>query len=441
MKKIRLLLIAIAALMLCSCIQPSGTASEPPNADSREKESPAEASFPGNVAGSLTNEHLPEPDTPFLPEPDVSSLSESESVSLPQTEISSLPEPEASSPQQSADLKFSEESASKIPRASFSLADVEPYSGQPYAVVSDNAPYFSERDLTADSFALYSELDESGRCGTAYACVGLDLMPTEERGTIGNVRPTGWHTVKYNGIIDGNYLYNRCHLIGYLLCGENANEKNLITGTRYLNVQGMLPFENTVADYVAETGNHVLYRVTPIFEGDNLLASGVLMEAQSVEDGGKGVSFCVYVYNVQPGITIDYTTGESSIAPDAQTPESATPEPSPEYTAPTPEPSSESIAATPEPVPEPTNTPPDEPAQDSQAKTTQEAQTPPETPAVSQEEPPRQTAYVLNTNTKKFHYPSCRSVKQMKEKNKQDYTGSRDDIISMGYESCKICCP
>lgn len=180
----------------------------------------------------------------------------------------------------------------------------------PYEVINNNVPFFSEEELTTESFERYAELDELGRCGAAFACVGIDLMPTEERGTIGMVKPTGWHTVKYD-CVDGMYLYNRCHLIGYQLSGENANEKNLITGTRYLNVVGMLPFENIVADYVKETENHVMYRVTPYFEDDNLLADGVLIEAYSVEDEGAGVQFCVFCYNVQPGIEIDYATGES----------------------------------------------------------------------------------------------------------------------------------
>ena len=192
------------------------------------------------------------------------------------------------------------------------LSDLPAYSGEPYVVVNDNQPDFPEEDYTVNSFESYSPLDELGRCGTAYANVGIDLMPTEERGSIGQVKPSGWHTVKYD-CVDGKYLYNRCHLIGYQLTAENANEENLITGTRYLNVDGMLPFENLVADYVKETENHVLYRVTPIFQGDDLVASGVLMEAESVEDGGDGVCFCVYVYNVQPGVTIDYATGESRL--------------------------------------------------------------------------------------------------------------------------------
>ena len=186
------------------------------------------------------------------------------------------------------------------------------YAGDPYVVINQNQPFFTESEYTTDSFEQYSELDALGRCGAAYACVGTDLMPTEERGGIGQVKPTGWHTVKYDSV-EGKYLYNRCHLIGYQLTGENANEKNLITGTRYLNTEGMLPFENMVADYVKETGNHVLYRATPVFEGENLLAAGVLLEAYSVEDQGKGVMFNVFCYNVQPGIEIDYATGDSSL--------------------------------------------------------------------------------------------------------------------------------
>lgn len=202
------------------------------------------------------------------------------------------------------------ETASK--QEMITLADIPEYSGEPFVAVEGNEPDFSEDELTVQSFESYSELDSLGRCGTAYACVGRDLMPTEERGSIGQVKPTGWHTVKYEQV-DGKYLYNRCHLIGYQLSGENANEKNLITGTRYMNVEGMLPFENMVADYVKETENHVLYRVTPIFEEDNLLASGVQMEALSVEDEGEAVSFNVFVYNSQPGIFIDYATGESAL--------------------------------------------------------------------------------------------------------------------------------
>ena len=205
-----------------------------------------------------------------------------------------------------------------LTEADFALADIPAYAGEPYAEVNDNLPYFSADELSTEAFELYSPMDDLGRCGTAYANICPELMPTEERGEIGMVKPSGWHTVRYDDLVDGKYLYNRCHLIGYQLAGENANEANLITGTRAMNVDGMLPFENDVADYVDETGNHVLYRVTPVFLEQNLVASGVLMEAYSVEDEGAGVCYCVYVYNVQPGITIDYATGESWVTGDEE---------------------------------------------------------------------------------------------------------------------------
>lgn len=196
---------------------------------------------------------------------------------------------------------------------SISLSDIPDYTNMPYVAVNNNEPEFDESDFTVSSFETYGKLDSLGRCTGAYANIGKDLMPDEKRGSIGSVKPSGWHTVKYD-IVEGGYLYNRCHLIGFQLTGENANENNLITGTRYMNVDGMLPFEDMVADYIKETGNHVLYRVTPVYEDNNLLASGVHMEAESVEDRGDSISYNVYVYNVQPGIDIDYATGESSLA-------------------------------------------------------------------------------------------------------------------------------
>ena len=283
--------------------------------------------------------------------------------------------------------------------SSFSLSDVPAYSGKAYTSVNGNVPYFTAAELTTTSFETYSDLDTLGRCGVTYACIGQDLMPTKERGSIGMVKPTGWHTVRYDDLVDGKYLYNRCHLIGYQLTGENANTKNLITGTRYLNIEGMLPFENMVADYIQETNNHVLYRVTPIFEGNNLLANGVLMEGYSVEDKGAGVSYCVFAYNVQPGIEIDYATGESKLADSAQQEEQKT------------------ATVTPTPSPEPEK---QEPATGSEAS---------------------QADYILNTNTKKFHYPTCSSVNDMKEKNKQEFFGTRDEAISNGYSPCGRCKP
>ena len=246
-----------------------------------------------------------------------------------------------------------------------SLDAVPAYSGEPYVVINDNQPDFPEADMVPECFEDYADLDAMNRCTVAYACVGIDTMPTEKRGSIGSVKPTGWQVAKYD-FVDGKYLYNRCHLIGYQLTAENANARNLITGTRYMNVDGMLPFENLVADYVKETEQHVLYRATPIFDGDNLVASGVQMEAWSVEDQGEGVCFNVFVYNVQPGVEIDYLTGESWLAG----------EPGPSETA----------------------------------------------------------DFVLNTSSKKFHRPDCSGVAGMSRSNREDYTGSRADLIAQGYK-------
>lgn len=243
-----------------------------------------------------------------------------------QRDVIEATEMEAAAPELSENTELQENTEIVVTLPStevtISLADIPEYSGEPYVTVNDNVPQFLETDLSTDSYEYYSDLDSLGRCGVVYACIGTELMPTEERGSIGSVKPTGWHTVKYD-VVDGNYLYNRCHLIGYQLSGENVNTKNLITGTRYLNVDGMLPFENMVADYVLETENHVMYRVTPIFDGDNLLASGVQIEAESVEDNGEGILFNVYCYNVQPGVEIDYATGDSQLAGSAAASESS----------------------------------------------------------------------------------------------------------------------
>lgn len=261
-----------------------------------------------------------------------------------------------------------------------SLDSIPAYSGKAYVYINNGNPGFSDSDLKTKSYEYYSPRDRLGRCGVVHACIGQDIMPTEDRGSIGMVKPTGWHTVKYD-CVDGKYLYNRCHLIGFQLTGENANEENLITGTRYMNVTGMLPFENMVADYVKETGNHVMYRVTPLFKGNNLLAHGVQMEAYSVEDDGDGICFNVFVYNVQPQITIDYATGESSY-----------------------------------------NGTVIEPDDDDDYQT-------------------QSASYILNKNTKKIHLPSCYSVDQMKESNKEYYTGDIDDLLGRGYSRCKNCNP
>lgn len=274
---------------------------------------------------------------------------------------------------------FSKVKSGKILTA-VKLSTIPEYSGNPAVSVNNNIPKFSDRMKKAKSYESYSKLDSLKRCGVAIACVGLDLMPTEERGSIGMVKPAGWHTVRYDDLVDGKYLYNRCHLIGYQLTGENANDKNLITGTRYLNVDGMLPYENEIADYIKSTGNHVLYRVTPIYSKDELLCRGVQMEAYSVEDNGKGVCFNVFAYNVQPGIEIDYATGESRRAEESVT----------------------------DPI---------------------------------QGTTPIETTYILNTNTKKFHFPTCSSASDIKPQNKEISGDNREDIIAHGYQPCKRCNP
>lgn len=192
------------------------------------------------------------------------------------------------------------------------IEDIPEYDDEPFVAINGNVPDYPFEELDAESFEEYSSLDSLGRCGTAVANVGQDLMPTEKRGNISSVKPAGWQIAKYD-FVDGKYLYNRCHLIGFQLTGENANDRNLITGTRYMNVDGMLPFENMIDDYVEETGNHVMYRVTPIYEGDELIARGVQMEGWSVEDEGEGICFNVFAYNVQPGVIIDYSTGNSRL--------------------------------------------------------------------------------------------------------------------------------
>lgn len=302
-----------------------------------------------------------------------------------------------------APTMLSEEELANGWELAFTLNDVPAYSGELYTVINDNIPFFPKSQNAAVSFERYAELDSLGRCGTACANVGKDIMPTEPRGEIGQVRPSGWHTVKYDGI-DGNYLYNRCHLIAYQLAGENANERNLITGTRSFNASGMLPFEEMVGDYVRETGHHVLYRVTPMFRGMNLVADGVLMEAWSVEDNGAGICFNVFVYNVQPGIVIDYATGDSYADTDVSLADGGSANQSGD-------------SADPVIIPPPTVTPAPEPQESASAD------------------------YILNTNTLKFHHPYCDSVQEMAERNKQPFFGTRDEAIAMGYVPCKRCNP
>lgn len=329
---------------------------------------------------------------------------------LPDTNTSTEAETESSSVDSSDSLE-SENSSEQVETAEESssestentqivdLASIPAYSGTAAIEINGNVPFFSAEDQTrTDAFETYASLDSLGRCGVAYANICPEIMPTEDRGEIGSIKPTGWVQNKYPDIIkeSPSYLYNRCHLIAFCLAGENANEKNLITGTRYLNIEGMLPYEEMVADYVDRTGNHVLYRVTPIFDGDNLLASGVLMEGYSVEDQGSGIQFCVYAYNVQPGISIDYTTGSNWADGNSETTSN-------------------------------TNT-------TNSTSTTTNATTNTTTNTST-------SGYVINKNTKVFHSPTCSSVSRMKESNKQYSDESRDALISEGYSPCGNCNP
>ncbi len=260
---------------------------------------------------------------------------------------------------------------------SFSLSEIPEFSGEPYVVLYENQPQFTEEDITEKSYEYYSQLDVLGRCGYAMACVGRDLMPSGERESISSVKPTGWVQAQYDWV-DGENLYNRCHLLGFQLTGENANELNLITGTRYLNVEGMLPFENVVADYVKETDNHVLYRITPIFAEEELVARGVQMEAWSVEDNGEGICFNVYVYNNQPGVTIDYLTGNSYANDTLEEPKATAKEPS---------------------------------------------------------------GYILNTGSHKFHSLDCEQGRNIKESNREIFEGDLKDLLQQGYTAAGCCNP
>lgn len=286
-----------------------------------------------------------------------------------------------------------------------SYRDVPAFEGNPYVYVNDGEPTFTDEQRAAEpGHEHYGELDELGRCTAAFAVVGPETQPTEKRGSIGEIRPSGWQMAKYD-FVEGKYLFNRCHLLGYQLTGENANPQNLITGTRYLNIQGMLPFENAVADYVDATGNHVLMAVTPIFEGDELVARGVHMMAESVEDGGEGVAFNVFCYNVQPGVVIDYGTGESMLEEEA----TLLPDVS----------GAEKAPAT---------------ASDGGGEASEKG-------ATGSAEDKGVAEYVLNTNSKRFHIPSCSSVDQMSPKNREDVEDTRENLIANGYDPCKRCNP
>lgn len=265
----------------------------------------------------------------------------------------------------------------QLSNSNVTLDNIPDYTDKAYVEINNNVPYFTSEEITNESFEQYNSLDSLGRCTVAYACLSTDLMPTEKRGEIGSVHPTGWHSDKYD-FVDGENLYNRCHLIGYQLSGENANERNLVTGTRYMNVTGMLPFENMVTDYIKETNNHVMYRVTPIFKDDDLVCRGVEMEGYSVEDNGDSISYNVFVYNVQPGVYIDYKTGDNHLENEKEKPT---------------------------------------------------------------EDENKEGTYILNVKSKKFHLPTCSGVKDIKEENKKEFTGKRSELINEGYKPCNSCNP
>lgn len=278
-------------------------------------------------------------------------------------------------------------------QAPISLDEIPDFSGKPFVEINGNIPFFTDEEKVTESYETYYDLDGLGRCTLAVACIGTDLMPTEDREGL-DTKPTGWQSVKYD-IVDGKYLYNRCHLIGFQLTGENDNERNLITGTRFLNIDGMLPFENMVADYVEETGNHVMYRVTPIFKGNELVARGVLMEAWSVEDGGDGICFNIYAYNNQPGIVINYANGDSALD-DGNTnfPDD----------------------------PDDTNIGDNNSEGDGKGENSDE----------------EKCLFVINSSTKKYHTPSCRYATG---NNVENYTGTREALEADGYTPCKVCNP
>lgn len=289
------------------------------------------------------------------------------------------------------------------------LLDPPQFDGNAITEINGNTPLFTKEEIALKPGINYSSLDALGRCGPALGLLGPETIPQEKRGIIGDVRPSGWHTVRYDDRIEDRYLYNRCHLIGYQLAGDNADPQNLITGTRYLNMSGMLPYENLVFSYISRTGNHVLYRVRPIFVGENLLASGVLMEAYSIEDHGKDLSFCIYAHNVQPGVVIDYLTGESSA-------------------------DDQWISS-------------DQPKIDTNAESELlmleevEALGEIQQRSIEDTETNSEITYILNTNTKRFHDPSCPSAQETKEKNKKNFYGSREEAIAEGYIPCGRCKP
>ena len=319
-------------------------------------------------------------------------------------------------------------------RQVISLDEIPDYSGKAYVEINGGDPFFTEDEITDEAFESYSPLDALGRCGVAFACLGIELMPTEDRDDISSITPTGW---EYGGLSNNNvydfvengYVYNRCHLIGFQLAGENDNEKNLITGTRYMNIEGMLDFENEVAEYIEDTENHVMYRVTPIYNGLDYVARGVLMEGYSVEDDGRGICFCIYAYNVQPGVTIDYFTGVN-VANGGELPEIDTDDGRGE-------------------IADGGNK--SEDTDNNEGGSQNGEGTEGESGGAAGgsdpggdnggEDMPTDCDYVLNTNSKKFHLPGKSCANSISDKNREEFFGTREELIEDGYEPCKICKP
>lgn len=310
-----------------------------------------------------------------------------------------------------ADGDVKPEVVSVLP-STLDAAEIPDHTDQDYIVLNDNVPDFYLWQITDSPYVSFSPLDELGRTGAGMACLGRETLPTEARGQIGNIRPSGWHTERYDDLIEDRYLYNRCHVIAFMLSGDNNTPENLFTGTRYLNAGSMLPFEILVGDYIESTGNHVIYRAAPVYRGDDLVATGIQLEAWSVEDGGAGLCFNVFVYNVQPGVVIDYHSGESERDPDYAPAEEAA---EPVLPLVLTEDVNEDV---------PDRSLPEEPAAE---------------PPASEKAPV--VTYILNTNTHKFHLPGCSSVGDMKEKNKQEFSGTRDEAIAAGYQPCGRCHP
>lgn len=393
-----LLLSALLALALTACSNASSADVETNSGTSTEEQTPLADTSQGEEASEANQQAA---DSEAADTEGAEGPAAADSDSTPDSN------PETAGTENTSPSATAGSSSSTSPTTTLTWDALPAYDGSPYVYVNDGEPTFSSADRKAAyGTEIYGDLDKLGRCTDAFAVVGPETQPTEKRGSIGSVKPSGWQLAKYD-FVDGKYLFNRCHLLGYQLTGENTNGCNLITGTRYLNIDGMLPFENAVDDYVDATGNHVLMRVTPIFSKKELVARGVQMQAESLEDQGDGISFNVFCYNVQPGVVIDYATGDNKAAADA--PGSKISSDSKKSSSSSKNSSSSSNKG---------NSSKDD------AGTSKSKQD-----------------YVLNTNTKKFHVPSCSSVKQMADKNREDVKDTRENILNRGYDPCKRCNP